>query len=138
MRTLYDVQLWHVTPVTDAAGGVQLQVTGPLGTIRALLSKARGWLRRLGVGEEVQYDVSVLVRNLPTNTWFFPYQNAEPWLYFVVTDQDSGWYGSVLRVETMVPSHGQQDGITYHVVCLCNKLEEDKVQYINGQLVAKG
>jgi len=138
VRTLYEAQLWHITPVTDAAGGVQLQVTGPLGTIRALLSKAKGRLRRLGVGEEVQYDVSVLVRNLPTNTWFFSYQNAEPWLYLVVTDQDSGWYGSILRVETIIPSHGPQGGITYHVVCLCSELGEDKVQYINDQLVAKG
>ena len=135
---LFNVQLWQVTPVTDLAGGSALQVAGPLGTMRALLSRGSGLLSRLGIGEEAVYDVSLLVRNWPDNTWFFAYQNAEPWMYCVVTDSESGWYGSILRIETIAPSHARRDDFAYHVVCGCSELTStDKVSYADGELIAK-
>lgn len=134
----FDVEVYHVTPVTDRAGGSQLQVAGPLGTLRAILSRGKGTLLRLGVGEEAQYDVAILVRNLPTNQWFLAYQEAEPWLYAVVTDQKSGWYGSVFRVETVLPGHAQKSEYLFHVVLACTELKDaDKVEYENGRLRAK-
>lgn len=135
---LYTVQIWQVTPVTDAAGGSVLQVAGPLGTLRAILSRGSGILARLGIGEEVSYDVSMLVRNWPDNSWFFVYQDAEPWLYAVVTDVDSGWFGAILRVETVIPAHARRDDIAYHVVAGCTELtDSDKVVYVDGELTAK-
>lgn len=135
---LFYVQLWQVTPVTDLAGGSTLQVAGPLGALRVILARGSGGLARLGIGEEVSYDVTVLVRNWPDNAWFFAYQNAEPWIYLVVTDGDSGWYGSILRIETIIPSHTRSDDLAYHVVLGCSELtDSDKVTYVDGELVAK-
>lgn len=135
---LFTVEAWHVTPVTDAAGGVALQVAGPLGDIQGLLGRGKGVLRRLGIGEDVNYNISVLVRNFPDNQWFWTYQESEPWLYFVVTDTASGWYGAILRVETIVPSKRRQTDFTYHLIVLCTEMKgTDKVTYENGQLVAK-
>lgn len=135
---LFSVQIWQVTPVTDLAGGSTLQVAGPLGTMRVVLSRGSGVLTRLGIGEEVSYDVSMLVRNWPDNTWFFAYQAAEPWMYVVVTDSASGWYGAIFRIETIVPSHTRSGDIAYHVVIGCVELTDaDKVQYVSGELVAR-
>lgn len=135
---LFSVQVWQVTPVTDLAGGSTLQVAGPLGTMRVVLSRGSGALARLGIGEEVSYDVTMLVRNWPDNEWFFAYQAAEPWMYAVVTDSASGWYGAILRIETIIPSHTRSDDLAYHVIAGCVELTDaDKVQYINGELVAR-
>lgn len=135
---LFTAELWQVTSVTDAAGGVALQVAGPLGNLRVILSRGSGRLRMFGIGEEVNYDVSALVKNIQTNRWFFVYQEAEPWMYVVVTDGNSGWYGNILRVETIIPSHMRQGEFGYHVVLGCAILhDEDKVRYVNGVLEAK-
>lgn len=135
---LFNVSIWQVTPVTDLAGGSMLQVAGPLGAIRAVLSRGSGVLTRLGIGEEVSYDVTMMVRNWPDNEWFFVYQNAEPWMYCVVTDTASGWYGSIFRIETIIPSHTRSSDLAYHVIAGCVELTDaDKVQYVNGELVAR-
>lgn len=135
---LYNVQVWQVTPVTDMAGGSTLQIAGPLGTLRVVLSRGSGILNLMGIGEEVTYDVSMLVRNWPDNAWFFVYQNAEPWMYSVVTDSESGWYGSVLRVKAIYPAHARRSDIAYHVVAGCTELTDaDKVEYVDGDLVAR-
>lgn len=134
---LFNVSVWQVTPVTDLAGGATLQVAGPLGTMRVVLSRGMGILNVLGIGEEVSYDVSMLVRNWPDNSWFFGYQNAEPWMYAVVTDTDSGWYGSIFRIETVIPAHARRDDLAYHVVAGCmERTDADKVEYVDGDLVA--
>lgn len=135
---LFGAELWQVTPQSDLAGGSKLQVAGPLGTMRVILSRGSAALIRLGIGEGVTYDVSIMVRNLPDNAWFFTYQNAEPWMYAVVTDPASGWYGTIFRIETIVPCHSRTDDIAYHVVLGCTELKDsDKVAYVNGELVAK-
>lgn len=134
----FTVEVWHVTPVTDAAGGVTLQVAGPLGEIAGLLGRGKGRLRRLGIGEDVNYDVYVLIRNFPDNQWFWAYQESEPWLYFIVTDTTSGWYGAILRGETIVPSGRRQTDFSYHTICLCVEMKgTDKVKYEDGELIAK-
>lgn len=135
---LFNVGVWQVTPVTDLAGGSTLQVAGSLGTLRVILSRGSGILNVMGIGEEVSYDMSMLVRNWPDNTWFFTYQDAEPWMYVVVTDSASGWHGSIFRIETIIPSHTRSDDIAYHVVAGCSELTDaDKVEYVDGNLVAR-
>lgn len=135
---LFQVQVYQVTPVTDLAGGSTLQIAGPLGTMRVILSRGAGSLNVMGIGEEVSYDVTMLVRNWPDNRWFFGYQDAEPWLYVVVTDADSGWYGAILRIETIVPAHARRDDVAYHVVAGCvERMDADKVAYVDGDLVTQ-
>lgn len=135
---LFNVRVWQVTPVTDLAGGSVLQVAGPLGTLRGILSRGAGMLNVLPFAEETSYDVSLLVRNLPDNTWFFSYQNAEPWLYAVVIDSESGWFETVLRIEEIIASHARRSDLAYHVVAGCmERSDADKVVYVDGELEAR-
>lgn len=139
---LFVIELWQVTPTTDIGLGIVLQVSGPLCTAKVVLSRwrtrTRNLLRRLGIGEEVNYDVSVLFRNISYNANVWQYLGGDPkWLYFVVTDTDSGWYGKVFRIESVIPSHSRMSQFQYHTVALGKEMEADKVYYESGTLRAK-
>lgn|GEM_PF-6678494 len=136
---LFEVELWQVTTVTDTALSIQLQVIGPLGTAKVILSRGRNLFRRLPIGEEIEYDVAILVKNLTTNEWIWQYLDGDPkWLYVVVTDAESGWYNKVFRIEGVVKPHARRTQYQYHAVVLGKEMEQDKVWYEGGTLYAKG
>jgi hypothetical protein len=134
---LFTVELWTVTSTTDIGLGVSLQVSGPLATAKVIISKAKYMLRKLGFGEETQYDTAVLFKNIPTNATAMEYIENEPWMYVVVTDTDSGWFGKVFRIEGVIASHMRRGQYSYHVVAYGKEMSQDKVWYQDGSLRAK-
>lgn len=134
---LFEVELWSITPVVDMGLGVTLQPAGPLATAKVIISRGKHVLRKLGLGEETEYDTAILFKNIPTNETAFEYVENEPWMYVVVTDADSGWYEKVFRIEGIIPSHMRRYQHSYHAICYGKEMDQDKVRYSNGVLTAK-
>jgi len=133
------VELWQVTTATDVALSIQLQVTGPLGTAKVILAKPKHLFRRIPIGEEMEYDIAILFKNLRTNAWAWPYLDGDPkWLYVVVTDTESGWYGKVYRIEGVDKPAARSTQYQFHAIVHGKELDPDKVWYADGTLHAKG
>lgn len=112
--------LYHVTTVRDEAGSPCLNVARVVQEFKCLISRSKAALQRMGVGEELDFDCSCLVRNIPHNArlgiFSFLQVPETEWLYVLPVDERSHWYMQPFRVVATIPSAEPAGHYMYHVV----------------------